>query len=252
MSIHYGGAYDRVIARAGKGQDHWERRRRTILKYKQGGAILDIGCSSGGFLEALGSSAWELFGVEISRDAAQTARLRTGAAVFTGDILDAPFEAGSFDAITCFHVLEHLRDPKKILSCVYEWLKPGGIFYFEIPNIDSLDHWVFRSYWYALELPRHLYHFSPSSLRALAGTTAFSELQMRTLSGTYFEHSMRYIVADMASRAGLRTRPMAEEKQSPLVWRAMRKAHRLTALSLLGFVASACGRGPDLSAVFQK
>lgn len=252
MNKHYGSAYDRVIAKAGEDRDHWERRKQTILQYKRGGAILDIGCSSGGFLKALGNSTWKLFGVEMSSDAAQFAHVCTGATVFIGDILDAQFDSDSFDAITCFHVFEHLRYPKETLNKIYKWLKPGGIFYTEMPNIESLDAWIFRSYWYSLELPRHLYHFSPASLRALAATTDLSELDMHTLAGTYCEHSLGYIKADVASLVGLRRREMADRSKPALAWRVVRKANQVTLLALLGAVARACNRGPDFSAVFQK
>ena len=49
-----------------------------------------------------------------------------------------------------------------------EWLKPGGIFYVLVPNVDSAEARVFRSYWHGLEMPRHLFHYSPASLKFLA------------------------------------------------------------------------------------
>ena len=76
----------------------------------------------------------------------------------------APFQPNTFDAITCFDVLEHMHHPREVLVKVREWLKPGGVFYTFLPNIDSAESRIFRSYWCGLELPRHLYHFSPSSL----------------------------------------------------------------------------------------
>src|ERR1035438_10453930 len=73
--------------------------------------------------------------------------------------------AESFDVITCFDVLEHLYEPRKVMARVGEWLKPGGIFYVLVPNVDSAEARAFGSYWHGLELPRHLFHYSPASLK---------------------------------------------------------------------------------------
>ena len=74
----------------------------------------------------------------------------------------------SFDVITCFDVLEHLYEPRRVMAKVGEWLKPGGIFYVLVPNVDAAEARVFGSYWHGLELPRHLFHYSPASLKFLA------------------------------------------------------------------------------------
>ncbi len=252
MGEHYGEAYDRAISRAGKDARFWAGRRATVLKYKPGGTVLDLGCSSGGFLTSLAGPSWNLFGVEMSESVARVAEASCGAQVFVGDILDAPFQPESFDVITCFHVFEHFYQPSQVLAKVHQWLKPGGIFYAEMPNIDSLDASIFRSYWHSLELPRHLYHFSPRSLRRLLIDAGFSELQLETNPGTYAEYSFRYLLDYFYSRIGFSMSTAAAGKPPTLPWRAVRKLNRLTLLALLGHFAAACGRGPDLKAVFQK
>ncbi len=70
---------------------------------------------------------------------AERARATTGADVFVGDVVAAPFLRESFDVITCFDVLEHVYSPREFLAKVLEWLKPGGIFYAMMPNIDSWE-----------------------------------------------------------------------------------------------------------------
>lgn len=251
MWQHYGKAYDRAISRAGKDARFWAGRRATVLKHKSGGTVLDLGCSSGGFLASLAGPSWNRFGIEMSENVARVAE-SSGAQVFVGDILDAPFQPESFDVITCFHVFEHLHQPRQVLAKVHQWLKPGGIFYAEMPNIDSLDAFIFRSYWHSLELPRHLYHFSPLSVRRLLLAAGFSEIQIETTPATYAEHSIRYLVDHLYSRIGLSRPPAAVDKSSTLPWRVVRKLNRLTIFALLGRFAAACGRGPDLRAVFQK
>ena len=90
----------------------------------------------------------------MSAECAKTAEARSGAQVFVGNILDAPFPPESFDVITCFDVLEHLYEPRRVMARVSEWLKPGGMFYVLVPNVDSAEARVFGSYWHGLELPQ--------------------------------------------------------------------------------------------------
>jgi len=111
----------------------------VISKYKIGGSVLDIGCSSGGFLGYLKDGPWKLHGIEASPPTAERARARTGAEVFTGDVLDADFASESFDVITCTDVLEHLYEPLEILRKVSKWLKKDGIFYLFHP--DKFPKW---------------------------------------------------------------------------------------------------------------
>src|SRR5256885_9712458 len=142
-------------------------QRARIFQFKQGGAILDIGCSSGGFLSTMNNGAWQLYGVEIEPSTAERARALSGAKVWVGDVLEAKFAPERFDVITCFDLLEHIYTPRQFRAQVGKWLKPGGIFYTVLPNIDSWEGRTFRTFWYGLELPRHLFHFSPRSLRYL-------------------------------------------------------------------------------------
>jgi SAM-dependent methyltransferase len=249
---HYGPDYDRSVAAAGEEPDRWRGRWETLERYKSGGAILDLGCSAGGFLVGLNDSTWTKYGIEMSECVAIKARTRAHADVFVGDILDAPFRPGSFDAITCFHVLEHLYQPHEIFKKVIEWLKPGGIFYFMVPNIDSAGCRLFGSYWYALELPRHLFHFSPKSLRALAQLVGLKEVSLKTNREVFIEASSRYILDDVLESAGISRIPLAKAGKPSLPFRVVRKAFRMTALPVLDGMASLGGDGESIHAIFQK
>jgi SAM-dependent methyltransferase len=252
MGSHYGADYDRAIAGGGEDPDHWKGKRDVVLRYKSGGAVLDLGCSSGGFLDSLKGPAWKLYGIEMSEGVAERARARCGAEVFVGDILDAPFAPESFDAITCFHVFEHLYQPQEVLAKVAKWLKPGGIFYAIMPNIDSAGARIFGTYWYALELPRHLYHFSPQSLKNVAGAVGLDALSIATDREVFIEPSTRYILDDMLRQFGVKRTPMAKAKKPGIPFRAVRKAFRLTLLPVLNGLASLAGDGESIHAVLQK
>ena len=60
----------------GTSPERWRDRRKAILRHKRGGALLDLGCSSGAFLESMKGPVWQLFGVEMSIDTAKTAESR--------------------------------------------------------------------------------------------------------------------------------------------------------------------------------
>jgi SAM-dependent methyltransferase len=249
---HYGAQYDKSVGGAGEDLNRWRGRCEVVERYKPGGAILDLGCNSGGFLGSLQGPTWRRYGIEMSEAAANVARCRWGTEVFVGDILDAPFPPDSFDVITCFHVLEHLYHPRDVLEHVSAWLKPGGIFYAMMPNIESAGAKLFGSYWYALELPRHICHFSPTSFAALAGSAGLESLSVSTHRELFVEQSTRYLLSEMLYRAGVSAVPLAQAKPSGIVWRVVRKAFRLTLLPILDGLASLAGEGESIHAILQK
>ena len=254
MGMHYGPDYDRTISEAAKAPEHWFDRRNEVLRLKPGGgAILDLGCATGGFLSTLQGPSWKLFGIEMSEEAAREVRSRCGAEVFVGDILDAPFPPNSFDVITCFNVFEHVYEPKEVLARVAKWLKPGGVFYTLMPNIDSAGARIFRSYWYPLELPRHLSHFSPATLRRVAQSAGLREVSLETWRELFFESSTRFIFDDVVKKFGISRPPLSKSTDDArLPWRIMRKIYRLTLLQLFTAAASLAGAGETIAAVFTK
>lgn len=253
MHLHYTDAYHKLISAAGEDSPRrWGFRKEALAQYKQSGALLDLGCSSGSFLEFMRNDSWELYGIEMSADCARTAEAKSGAHVFVGDVLNAPFSRESFDVITCFDVLEHLYEPREVMTRLSQWLKPGGIFYILVPNVDSAEARVFRSYWHGLELPRHLFHFSPASLRFLAESAGLRELSLETRRNPAVGTSLRYVCDDVFGAVGIRRTPVAYRRQAGLPWRAARKLVRMTALRLMLTMAPLIGGGESIHAIFQK
>jgi SAM-dependent methyltransferase len=251
MGEHYTKDYHRGIMAAGEGLDRWDDTRKRIARYKQGGAILDIGCSSGGFLSTMSGSSWQRYGIEMEESTAAKARQQAGAEVFVGDAVQAPFLPESFDVITCFDVLEHVYSPHEFLSKVFEWLKPGGIFYAMMPNIDSWEARLFGSYWYGLELPRHLFHFSPQSIRALMPTLGFQEVALNTPRASYIERSLGYVGSRVLQTFGFNPAPQSSFQHRSIPSRVARKAMRLAIIAPISAIASAAGRGPSMEIVFS-
>jgi 2-polyprenyl-3-methyl-5-hydroxy-6-metoxy-1,4-benzoquinol methylase len=254
MSRHYDEDYHRAITAAGEGNaaSRWKRFRELIERHRHGGAILDIGCSSGGFLSTMQGSTWQLYGIEMDASTAQRARKNTGAEVFTGDAMEAVFAPESFDVITTFDVLEHVYQPEQFLGKIKRWLKPGGIYYTMLPNIDSWEARMLGSYWYGLELPRHLFHFSPQSLRNLMKSLGFAEVEIKTPTTSYIEYSAGYISDSMRQKWGGHPTPLAKIETRSVPFRAFRKAMRLSVVAPFAKIASVVGSGPSMEAVFTK
>jgi SAM-dependent methyltransferase len=253
MGAHYTADYDRLISRAGESSPvRWRARNQTLAQYKQGGALLDLGCSSGSFLNSLKKGAWQLYGIEMSAECAKTAQETAGAQVFVCDILAVTLPPESFDVITCFDVLEHVYDPRRVMAKVGEWLKPGGIFYVLVPNVDSAEARVFGSYWHGLELPRHLSHYSPASLEFLAESVGLREVSLETRRNPAVGTSLRYVWDDVFRAVGIRRTPVAYRGEAGLPWRAARKLVRMTVLRLLLAMAPLAGGGESIHAIFRK
>jgi 2-polyprenyl-3-methyl-5-hydroxy-6-metoxy-1,4-benzoquinol methylase len=253
MGQHYGPNYDRLITSVGEhSPERWKARSEALSRHASGGALLDLGCSSGAFLASLKKENWRLFGIEMSAQAARRAEARTGAEVFVGDILDAPYAAESFDVITCFDVLEHVYEPRKVLERVCCWLKPGGIFYTLLPNIESGEARLFKSYWYGLELPRHISHFSPDSLRYLAHSVGLEGASVEARRNSALEYSLRYVNDELLQRIGIIRSSLAEAPPARLPWKIVRKMLRWTVFAVIYHATALLGPGESIHAVFQK
>lgn len=253
MSYHYDEMYHAVISSVGetRGSEGWQKQRKIVSELKGAGTLLDVGCSSGAFLDTLKEGPWNLYGIEIDPQQAKRAQEMTGAQIFTGDPFDAPFPPESFDIVTCFHVLEHLDRPQERIEKIFNWLKPGGILYLGLPNVDSWEARLFGSYWFGLELPRHLYHYSPRSLRKLVSLAGFHELWLET-SSSYSVHSIRYVFDDAVQKLGFSRAPLAAWKIPGLPLRVIRKAYRVTLGLSFTKISELAGAAANIEAVFQK
>jgi 2-polyprenyl-3-methyl-5-hydroxy-6-metoxy-1,4-benzoquinol methylase len=149
----------------------WKQRLVKRLT-PRGSGILDVGCGTGEFLDAL-KTDYQTMGIEPEPNAAKWARERLGLTVYTGGWEALPTGETNFDLITMWHVLEHIPDPLATLRAVAERLTPAGKLLIALPNIAALDAAIYRSEWVALDAPRHLWHFTPATLTRLASQAGF-------------------------------------------------------------------------------
>jgi 2-polyprenyl-3-methyl-5-hydroxy-6-metoxy-1,4-benzoquinol methylase len=127
------------------------------------GRFLEVGCASGAFLRQMAGQGWQVEGIEFSEKAAQTAA-QLGYHVHAGSLETAPQPLEPFDLIAGWMVLEHLHDPIHGLRKLRDWAKPDAYLVLSVPNAASLSFRFFKSNWYDLHLPNHLFHFTPQSL----------------------------------------------------------------------------------------
>ena len=133
---------------------------------KQRGNILDVGCGTGAFLHTMQQAGWNSTGLEPD----ETARAKAGS-LYQVNTLPSPeifnLAAGSFDAITMWHVLEHVHQLHEYVAQLKKLLTEKGKLFIAVPNYTSNDAQVYKENWAAYDVPRHLYHFSPQSMKIL-------------------------------------------------------------------------------------
>jgi SAM-dependent methyltransferase len=142
-----------------------------------GGRLLDVGCGDGQALEFLQALGWQVSGVEVDPNAAAFARDR-GLDVRPGTLPEARFPDDSFDAVTSSHVIEHVHDTRALLIESRRVLKPGGTLVTVTPNARAYTHHLHGRDWLALDPPRHLVVFTSDSLRSLAESVGFRDVQV--------------------------------------------------------------------------
>jgi len=153
----------------------WSYRRRIdgwLARLPRTGRALEIGAGSGWMLRALRERGWQAVGTERTAEAALAAADASGATVHAAD-LDTLMDDAPFDLIVMFHVLEHLEDPIGTLQSAAARLRPGGTLILGLPNIASWQARATGRHWMHLDVPRHLCHFSPQTMRMALAKTGF-------------------------------------------------------------------------------
>jgi 2-polyprenyl-3-methyl-5-hydroxy-6-metoxy-1,4-benzoquinol methylase len=161
--------------------------------------LLDVGCASGIFLEAMQEyPGWQVEGVEPNAAAARATSARLNIPVFEGFFEDARYPDASFDAITLWDVLEHLHDPVASLRELHRILRPNGVLFMRVPNGASYVRTLSGRYWVGYELPRHMTLFTPRTLGRMLYATGFHMPITDYTAGSYLcaIHSLRFALDD--------------------------------------------------------
>ncbi len=173
IDVEYGDEYMAYNPGAEKTLRIASRKRfRTILKHCRGMTspikLLDVGCSTGWFLEYARSQKCDVYGVELSPYAAKQAIAKLGKGRVQNALLEcSTFEKSAFDVVYSNQVIEHTPDPVRFLSVITEYLKCGGLLVLGTPNGDSLAMKYLGGNWASTQKPDHLVFFNPANLRGL-------------------------------------------------------------------------------------
>jgi len=145
------------------------KQKRRLVEKKTGikqGNLLDAGSGTGSFAAEMKNAGWQVTGLEPDADARKLAEEVNDIKLLHTDEL-FNLIPGSYDAITLWHVLEHVHELSSYLKQFKILLKEKGKLFIAVPNYTSLDATVYKQYWAGYDVPRHLYHFSPQSIQKL-------------------------------------------------------------------------------------
>jgi 2-polyprenyl-3-methyl-5-hydroxy-6-metoxy-1,4-benzoquinol methylase len=177
---------------------------RLMADRAPGKRLVEVGCGAGFFLKAAERAGWQVEGIELSAEAARFAAERLDLPIRRERAEDAPIPAGSFDAAAMFDVIEHLFEPRAVLSAVARALVPGGLMVISTPNFDSASRHLLGVDWAVLSPLEHVYYFTEASLRRLLAETGFSQIEfVRTYAmwGPQETTNFRYTHAPHGVRA---------------------------------------------------
>jgi SAM-dependent methyltransferase len=128
--------------------------------------LVDAGAGRGRFVASARRAGYDVSGFEPDPGRAAAAR-DYGVELAVAGLEDTEFAPGSLDAVTAWHVLEHVADPDAAVARIAGWLRPGGALLVGVPNLDSAQSRLAGPRWYHLDLPSHRTHFTPTGLIAL-------------------------------------------------------------------------------------
>ncbi len=148
-----------------------EQRLRRLLPLARPGRWLDVGCSSGWFVEAARRAGIEAEGIDLSAVAVAAGRQRS-LPLFCSTLEDFQ-PAYRYDTVTAFDLLEHVLDPLAFLQSVRRLLAPEGRVCIAVPNQGSLIAKVMGRRWYFYIPEEHLHYFNPSTMRRLLQRAGF-------------------------------------------------------------------------------
>jgi 2-polyprenyl-3-methyl-5-hydroxy-6-metoxy-1,4-benzoquinol methylase len=144
-----------------------KRKLKLINSFQsESKTLLDIGCGTGDFLATAQNDNWKITGIEPNKNARQIANSKTNNSVFEIEYLET-LKENSFDVITLWHVLEHLPELELHIKLLKHLLKPNGTLVIAVPNFKSYDAKHYENFWAAYDVPRHLWHFSKTSITEL-------------------------------------------------------------------------------------
>ena len=155
--------------------------RDGTLPFAGLGRLLDFGCGGGGYLKRMSDNGWSVTGLDNAVGAVRAVQEDLGLTALVGTLPHPRLEPCSFDVVTMWHSLEHVHRPLQTLREAWQVLVPGGRLVVACPNRASWAASVFGADWFALDLPRHLTHFEPTTLTDMLTAAGFAVRDVRLI-----------------------------------------------------------------------
>jgi len=165
-------------------------RIRFFKRAFRRGRLLDIGCGMGYFLLACREAGYEVAGMDISSDAAAYVREELRIPVSVGTLEGIDYPPASFDVVTMWHFLEHVRGPAQYVAKARSWLKPDGVLVVDVPNYAGTDAQKTWERWKGWQLPFHLYHHTPHTLDLLLQKQGFRIIRRKHYLSEYVKERL--------------------------------------------------------------
>lgn len=167
-----------------------QRLRKNKFSTMPPGNLLDVGCGTGSFLNAMAKSNWNSYGSDISSESKKYLKEKSNLhsnvkEIYFKTLSENKLNNSFFNLITYWHVLEHIKFPQAELKEVRRILKPEGRLFLVVPNIESISFRLFKCNWFYLDLPGHLFHFSVESLSKLLLASGFKVEKINYCSFEY-------------------------------------------------------------------
>ncbi|MCM2282172.1 MAG: methyltransferase domain-containing protein, partial [Bdellovibrionaceae bacterium] len=144
------------------------------------GRLLDYGCAYGHLGHVAAQSGWDVVATDIAFEAVHRAVHEYGLAGFVSDLAQPPLKKGAFDLVTLYDVIEHVQEPKSIISALSGLLTSDGFLHVTTPDVSSLSAHVLGRRWYHFKPREHLLYFSRRTLRRLLESCGMQVRRMRS------------------------------------------------------------------------
>ena len=159
------------------------RKRNLVIEQteQERGHVLDIGAGTGYFAHEMKKARWTVTAAETNPEARAFARRH-----FRLDHIIAPDELatqpdGTYDAVTMWHVMEHVQELDHEWNLIHRLLREGGIFLMAVPNFESADGRIYGNHWAAFDVPRLLWHFNSENVHTIAARHGFKMIDTQPM-----------------------------------------------------------------------
>lgn len=143
------------------------------------GHVLDVGCGNGEFLARCQNAGFTVEGCDISEAAVEATRSSYQIEARHGELHELGYERDAFDAIIFNHSFEHVDKPREYLKTVERIIAPNGYVLVNSPNPKSIEHRLLGEFWTDLDVPRHVYNYTPKALDDLFDQYRFGLIERR-------------------------------------------------------------------------